>query len=185
MRRLLISLFAIAAFLGCNKDDYPNDVIRTLASADFWREYETFRYTEPNGGGDLVYHIDPKKPLLGHSYETITIANGIFTRYIYAGQWPAFYYKEYVMKQMGDDPLHYKLITPDGEFYFKILEYDNDNLKVEYDFIHGYRKDEMSGEYVLTPRYSITHFKKGVVSSDPNWKDEYMSEKEYLEKYGK
>ena len=89
------------------------------------------------------------------------------------------------MKQVGDDPLNYKLITPDGEFYFKILEYDNDNLKVEYDFIHGYRKDEVSGEYVLTHRYSITHFKKGVVSSDPNWKDEYMSEKEYLEKYGK
>ena len=182
MRRLLISLFAIAAFLGCNKEDYPNDVIRTLASADFWREYETFVYSEPNGEGDIRWHLDPKEPpLLGHNYEKFTIENGMLTRYIGVNSVGAFYYKEYVMKQVGDDPLNYKLITPDGEFYFKILEYDSDNLKVEYNFIQVNSADKVNGEYVKECTYRITHFKKGVVSSDPNWKDEYMSEKEYLE----
>lgn len=80
MRRLLISLFAVATFLGCSKDDYPNDVIRTLASADFWLEYESFMYSAPNGEGDLVSHVDPNKPpLLGHNYEKFTIENGILT----------------------------------------------------------------------------------------------------------
>ena len=54
MRRLLISLFAVAAFLGCSKDDYPNDVIRTLASAESWQELKTYAYTEPNGG-EIVF----------------------------------------------------------------------------------------------------------------------------------
>ena len=181
MRRLLISLFAVATFLGCNKDNYPNDVIRTLASADFWREYETFRYTEPNGGGDICWHLDPKEPpLLGYNYETFTIANGVFTRYIYALSKPGCYYKEYVMKQMGDDPLHYKLITPDGEFYFKILEYDSDNLKVEYNFVQVNSADKVNGEYVKKCTYRITHFKKHI-PSDSKWKDMYMTEKEYLE----
>ena len=184
MRRLFIGLFAVATFLGCSKEDYPNGVIRTLASADFWYEYETFVYSEPNGKGEMLSHIDPNIPLLGYSYEKFSIANGVFTRYIYMGNWPAYYYKEYVMKQVGDDPLHYKLITADGEFYFKILEYDSENLKAEYNYVHGYRKDEVSGEYVKVERYRRTHFKKQI-SIDPNWKDKYISEEEYIEKYGK
>lgn len=191
MRRLLISLFAIAAFLGCNKDGSSgedgfasdNIVISTLASAGAWREYETFVYSEPNGEGDIRVHIDPNVPLLGHSYETFTIAKGIFTRYIYKGNWPAYYYKEYAMKQVGDDPLHYKLITSDGEFYFKILEYDSNNLKAEYNYTYWYCKDEVSGEYVKANSYSITHFKK-YMPSDSKWKDKYISEEEYIEKYG-
>lgn len=89
------------------------------------------------------------------------------------------------MKQEDDDPLSYKLITPDGEFYFKILEYDSDNLKAEYDFVQVNSADKVNGEYVKKRTYHITHFKKGVVSDAPNWKDEYISEEEYLEKYGK
>ena len=184
MRRLFIGLFAVTTFLGCNKEDYPNDVIRTLASADFWLEYETFVYSEPNGEGEILSHIDPNLPLFGHSYEKITFSNRVLARYIYAGQWPAYYHKEYVMKQVGDDPLNYKLITPDGEFSFKILEYDGENLKAEYNYIPGYRKDEVNGGYVEVCRYRITHFKK-TIPNDPNWKDKYISEEEYLEKYGK
>jgi hypothetical protein len=182
MRRLLISLFAIAAFLGCNKDDYPNDVIRTLASAGgVWQEYETFVYSEPNGEGEIRSHIDPKEPpLLGHNYEKFTIENGMLTRYIGVNSVGAFYYKEYVMKQVGDDPLNYKLITPDGEFYFKILEYDSDNLKVEYNFVQVNSADKVNGEYVKKCTYRITHFKKHI-PSDSKWKDMYMTEKEYLE----
>ena len=82
MRRLLISLFAVAAFLGCSKDDYPNDVIRTLASAESWQELKTYAYTEPNGGGDSILIID-RWPLLGEGLETFSIEDGKFIRYIY------------------------------------------------------------------------------------------------------
>ena len=192
MRRLLISLFAIATFLGCNNDGYSDEniasdniVISTFATAGVWREYETFMYSAPNGGGDIRWHLDPKElPLLGHNYETFTIENGILTRYIYVNSKNAYYYKEYVMKQEGDDQLNYKLITSDGEFYFKILEYDNDNLKVEYNFVQVNSAEKVNGEYVKECTYRITHFKKHI-PSDSKWKDEYMSEKEYLEKYGK
>ena len=192
MRNLILSLLAIAAFLGCNKDGSSgedgfasdNIVISTLASAGAWREYETFVYSEPNGEGEIRSHIDPNEPpLLGYNYETFTIANGVFTRYIYALSKPGCYFKEYAMKQVGDDPLHYKLITPDGEFYFKILEYDSNNLKAEYNFIHGYSKDEESGQYVKVCTYRRTHFKKHIPSNS-KWKDEYLSEEEYIEKYG-
>ena len=192
MRRLLISLLAIATFLSCNNDDSngenglesDNIVLGALSSVESWLEYETFRYTEPNGEGDIVTHIDPNKPLLGYSYDRITIANGILTRYIHVNANPSCYYKEYVMKQVGDDSMHYKLVTSDGEFDFKILEYDSNNLKVEHNYFHGYRKDEVSGEYVKNYLYSITHFKKSIPSNS-KWKDEYMSEKEHIEKYGK
>lgn len=181
MRRLLISLLAIATFLGCSKDDYPNDVIRTLASADCWLENETYVYSEPNGEGDIISHIDPNKPLLlGHNYERFTIKNNILTRYISVNSTGGNYYKEYVMKQEGDDQMHYKLVTSDGEFYFKILEYDSNNLKAEYNFVQVNSADKVNGEYVKKCTYRITHFKKHI-PSDSKWKDMYMTEKEYLE----
>ena len=189
MRRLLISLFVVATFLGCNNDGYSDEniasdniVISTLASAGcVWQEYETFVYSEPNGEGEIRAHIDPKEPpLLGHNYEKFTVENGVLTRYIYVNSKNALYYKEYVMKQVGDDPLNYKLITPDGEFYFKILEYDSDNLKAEYNFVQVNSAEKVNGEYVKECTYRITHFKKHI-PSDSKWKEGYMTEKEYLE----
>lgn len=180
MRRLLISLLAIATFLGCNKDDYPNDVIRTLASAESWQELKTYAYTEPNGGGDSILLID-RWPLLGEGLETFSIEDGKFIRYIYADHVPISYYKEYVMTQDDTDPYCYTLVDSKGSYYLKILEYDGDNLMVEYDYKPRKRRKEIGGEWVEYG-YLRTHFVK-VTHDNKDWKKGYISEEEYINKY--
>ena len=89
MRRLFIGLFAVATFLGCDKD-FPikwgrtnEDLTTILESADSWQEYRSYAYTEPNGGGKKKLIHYPNSHSVGGSTMIFTVGDGVFTEYIY------------------------------------------------------------------------------------------------------
>ena len=182
MRRLFIGLFVVATFLGCSDDwgKTNKDLITILESADSWQEYRSYAYTEPNGGGKKKLIHDPNLHYDGGGHMIFTVGDGVFTEYIYSNAKNSHYYKEYQMEQDGDES-RYILNHSADKYYFRILEYDENNLLVEYDLGWVYARDDESGEYIYFD-YWRTHFKK-TEREDPRWKNKYMSEEEYNEKY--
>ena len=83
------------------------------------------------------------------------------------------YYVEYIMEDLGNGM--YSIKRESRDYYWRILSYDEDDLKIETDFYPIYR----GGDHQDYP-YARVHFKRQTAPY-PNWKDRYISYEEMLQ----
>lgn len=184
MKRVILFLCASIVFAGCSKDIWDckgrtsKSAMEVMTSAEYWQEVRTHHYTEPNGGGDeyISYTLGMDKK--GSGRRRVSMEDGKLIKYYVnmADPGPA-YYVEFTMEDLGNGMYSIKRESQDD--YWKILSYDEDNLKIEtdsYSIISG--KDE-NGEWKRYP-YARVHFQRQV-PENPNWKDRYISYEEMLQ----
>ena len=181
MKRVILFLCAVVAFAGCSKDLWDcngrtsKSAMEVMTSAEYWQEVRTHHYTEPNGGGDehISYTLDMDKDIKGGSRRRVSMEDGKLIKYLLnlADPGPA-YYVEYIMEDLGNGM--YSIKRESRDYYWRILSYDEDDLKIETDFYPIYRGGDQDYPYARV------HFKRQTAPY-PNWKDRYISYEEMLQ----
>lgn len=179
MKRVILFLCVVIVFTGCSKDLWDcngrtsKSAMEVMTSAEYWQEVRTHHYTEPNGGGDE--YVSYKSDILydGHSVKTIVIMdNKLIKYYSYVAPPANPYYVEFIMEDLGNGM--YSIKRESRDYYWRILSYDEDNLKIETDSYSIYHGGDQ--EYP----YARVHFKRQTAPY-PNWKDFYISYEEMLQ----
>ena len=176
MKRILIFISVIIALTGCQEDIWDCDgktsksAMEVMASADYWLEVRTHNYTEPNGGGDEYVSYTPDKGVIGHSLKKLAIKNDKLIMYI-TNFVDHPWYVDFSMEDIGGV---YSITRESMDYSWKILSYDENNLKIETDCYS-------TTHYEKRYPYARIHFQRQV-AKDPNWADKYISYEEMLER---
>lgn len=204
MRKILLLLVAMCAFISCNNEGlgvndswekFGHEFDKTDLSAfevlcsepDFWTGpfSSTYFYTEPNGKGKCYHSDETPDASASTDYRFSITPNKITFYYINHSITPSAppYYVEYSLLESNDDTFVFEGFALDGEstnFYIKILDYD-----IDYVLIETNKGGIINGD--IDYKYSIILLERG----DPyksDWKDDYVTYdeyKEYIEDYRK
>ncbi len=182
----IVLLLSIMLFVGCNNSDMGIDnlntdyeyefadtefsVMEVLTSAEGWHIPMNGRcyYTEPDGQGEM--HKVPQGDWVGGGGKIYSFSEGMMTTYVNSDPPKPDYFRQRTFTKEGDDRY---VFGDNGEFYWKILDYDEDKFYIECNVIHGY----VGGVYYPYTRCFLI---KNDFSAKPNWKDRYVSYEEYL-----
>jgi hypothetical protein len=179
MKRVILFLCAVVAFTGCSKDLWDcngrtsKSAMEVMTSAEYWQEVRTHHYTEPNGGGDEYISYTEGMDVIGSGLRRVSMEDGKLIKYYsYAIPPEKPYYVEFIIEDLGNGM--YSIKRESRDYYWKILSYDEDNLKIETDSYSIYHGGDQ--EYP----YARVHFKRQTAPY-PNWKDFYISYEEMLQ----
>lgn len=182
MKRVFLFLCAAIVFTGCSKDIWDcngrtsKSAMEVMTSAEYWQEVRTHHYTEPNGGGDeyISYTLDMDKK--GSGPRRVSMEDGKLIKYV-SNMVDHPYYLEYIIEDLGNGM--YSIKRESRDYYWRILSYDEDDLKIETDAYSIIRGKDENGEWKKYP-YARVHFKRQTAPY-PNWKDFYISYEEMLQ----
>ncbi len=183
MKKLFVLLLCAGFFTACNNDNLGIDdplnnngyefndtnlsVMEVLSSAEAWHISDICYYTEPNGKGD-VYKQSEDVVGIGSS-AIYTVSKDVMTTYVGLMPPEPDYYKQSPFIETEDNVY---IIGDDGEYYWKVIKYDESKLLIE---------GNTKGVYIggVDNPYSVFYLEK-TTPTKPNWKEKYIPYEEYL-----
>lgn len=181
MKKLFVLLLCAGFFTACSEDywdDFDNDfektnrtVMEVLSSAEAWYSVAKCYYTEPDGKGEK--YVITETLISGGVPSYYSFSDGVRTTYGgYVPPTTSSYHKLDSFTQTDGNTF---LIGDDGEYYWKVLAYDDKKLLIECN-TSGFSIGDVEYNYGLFTLHKKTF-------TDPDWKDKYaMTFEEYKEK---
>ncbi|MBO4993286.1 MAG: hypothetical protein J6C60_03405 [Alistipes sp.] len=184
-----IVIVASAGLLAaCDKDDVGTDnpwsngeyefaetdltvmeVLSSISSTEVWMPSVICYYTEPDMQGEMC-EVGMNNMLSGERPSYYTFSRDMVTRYVGTLIPYPCYYIQNAFTKVDDNTYTF---GNDGEYYWKIISYDETKLLIEGNTHSAF----LGGIYY---GYSTIVLKRGT-PSNPDWKDSYLTYEEFLE----
>ena len=145
------------------------EVLSSISSTEVWMPSVICYYTEPDMQGEMC-EVGNEQYERGARPSYYTFSRDMVTRYVGTLIPYPCYYIQNAFTKVDDNTYTF---GNDGEYYWKIISYDETKLLIEGNTHSAF----LGGIYY---GYSTIVLKRGT-PSNPDWKDSYLTYEEFLE----